>query len=661
MLAQTTTSFVHDTTPLAHAADLEGEGYKRRTLNFISHGECCEAWLYTPTHAVGEHQTSLPPVIILGHGLGSQKDMGLHDFAEKFVQAGIAVFVFDYRCFGGSGGLPRHKIRWQTYLEDWEAALGFVTGPGGEMSQTVDSGRLALWGTSYSGGHVLMMAARHPSLVKAVVANEPFLSSRGQLARAVRERGIGTVAVMLGTAVVDQVRQSLGMSPLYVKMIGGRDELSLLQLGEEELSHMTRPTPRRQVGTPFASMNLSDMDPPRIKTTPVREHTPGSSNDSSNGSSPDLSVETSSSDAGGHSSLSWRSADLACSSGSDHHSPSTATASQTSRQRRHMDTLHLGTDARSPPTTTAAHHTEVGVVTQAVTALHLQGSHGSVHSAALLSKHLASERCSADVPLVQSRSSASNSATQASAAVHALAKATIAATARCSAERTRVSSSHPSQRTSMVSASHSTSDPAVHPHRCSSAVRARRSGFECPHIERPTQGPRPLQAQAQLTYQQWRDGTGHTMPAADRLSNLQGRRRRPVQESQRASSSGNSSSSTCSSSRSTSVLTFPRARRQEDDGQDMWQFPVRSVMGLDTKHLWQARDEIQSQDSSGSDAGSGSSSPEVLRRQQRRRGMEISDPSLYRSEQCYCQDPKLKMKGDSWISSVLFRAFGVCV
>lgn len=57
MLAQTTTSFVHDTTPLAHAADLEGEGYKRRTLNFISHGECCEAWLYNPTHAVGELQT----------------------------------------------------------------------------------------------------------------------------------------------------------------------------------------------------------------------------------------------------------------------------------------------------------------------------------------------------------------------------------------------------------------------------------------------------------------------------------------------------------------------------------------------------------------------------------------------------------------------------
>lgn len=57
------------------------------------------------------------------------------------------------------------------------------------------------------------------------------------------------LAMTLGCwGVCNQVRQSLGMSPLYVKMIGGRDELSLLQLGEEELSHMTKPTPRRQVG-----------------------------------------------------------------------------------------------------------------------------------------------------------------------------------------------------------------------------------------------------------------------------------------------------------------------------------------------------------------------------------------------------------------------------
>lgn len=46
-----------------------------------------------------------------------------------------------------------------------------------------------------------------------------------------------------------QVRQSIGLSPLYVKMIGGKDELSLLQMGEEELSWIERPQPRRQVGS----------------------------------------------------------------------------------------------------------------------------------------------------------------------------------------------------------------------------------------------------------------------------------------------------------------------------------------------------------------------------------------------------------------------------
>lgn len=51
-----------------------------------------------------------------------------------------------------------------------------------------------------------MMAARHPDLVSAVVSNEPYLSARGQLMRAVRERGLGKVALMLSTAVVDKVR-----------------------------------------------------------------------------------------------------------------------------------------------------------------------------------------------------------------------------------------------------------------------------------------------------------------------------------------------------------------------------------------------------------------------------------------------------------------------
>lgn len=52
-----------------------------------------------------------PPVVVMGHGLGSQKDMGLHPYAEQFAAAGLAVLVFDYRGFGGSDGWPRHEVK----------------------------------------------------------------------------------------------------------------------------------------------------------------------------------------------------------------------------------------------------------------------------------------------------------------------------------------------------------------------------------------------------------------------------------------------------------------------------------------------------------------------------------------------------------------------
>lgn len=41
---------------------------------------------------------------------------------------------------------------WQRHLQDWEAAVQWVAGGG--LGVAVDGSRIALWGTSYSGGHV---------------------------------------------------------------------------------------------------------------------------------------------------------------------------------------------------------------------------------------------------------------------------------------------------------------------------------------------------------------------------------------------------------------------------------------------------------------------------------------------------------------------------
>jgi len=38
----------------------------------------------------------------------------------------MAVVLFDYRCFGGSEGLPRHWVSPRRHLQDWEAVVRHV-------------------------------------------------------------------------------------------------------------------------------------------------------------------------------------------------------------------------------------------------------------------------------------------------------------------------------------------------------------------------------------------------------------------------------------------------------------------------------------------------------------------------------------------------------
>ena len=67
-----------------------------------------------------------PPLVVMAHGLAGQKDMGLEPFAEAFVNHGLAVLLFDYRCFGGSDGEPRNWVGPRRHLQDWEAALAYA-------------------------------------------------------------------------------------------------------------------------------------------------------------------------------------------------------------------------------------------------------------------------------------------------------------------------------------------------------------------------------------------------------------------------------------------------------------------------------------------------------------------------------------------------------
>jgi pimeloyl-ACP methyl ester carboxylesterase len=156
------------------------EFYIQETVHFPARdGALLEAYLYLPRSGSAEPEDgalgALPPVVIMAHGMGAIKDMRLPDYAVRFAKAGMAVLLFDYRTFGGSQGEPRQQINPWDHVEDFESALDFVA-TDATMRGRVDSSRVALWGTSFAGGHVLVAGAgTHAANVRAVVSQVPFL------------------------------------------------------------------------------------------------------------------------------------------------------------------------------------------------------------------------------------------------------------------------------------------------------------------------------------------------------------------------------------------------------------------------------------------------------------------------------------------------------
>jgi alpha-beta hydrolase superfamily lysophospholipase len=148
-------------------------------------------------------------------------DWMLPQFAERFASVGIAAFTFDYRHFGESQGRPRQLISVRRQRQDIMAALRFV-----RAQANIDTGRIALWGTSLGGGHVIDIASRDPG-VAAVIAQVPGLDFVRKEARATIAIPSSTVARLLTAAAWDGLRGLLGLSPRYVKVFGQPGELAI--------------------------------------------------------------------------------------------------------------------------------------------------------------------------------------------------------------------------------------------------------------------------------------------------------------------------------------------------------------------------------------------------------------------------------------------------
>ena len=172
------------------------------TVTFDSEGTTLEALWFEPDQP-GPH-----PVVVMAGGWCYVKELVQPRYARAFAEAGFASLIFDYRGFGGSGGDVRQHLDPWGQIEDFRNAVSYV-----ETLDSADPSKVAVWGISYSGGHVLIAGAVD-SRVSCVISVVPVIDGYETMRRAHGTMGFRK----LSRAVLDARRHRyLTGEHLYMK------------------------------------------------------------------------------------------------------------------------------------------------------------------------------------------------------------------------------------------------------------------------------------------------------------------------------------------------------------------------------------------------------------------------------------------------------------
>lgn len=186
---------------------------ERQKVRFASGDTECVAWHYQGTNG---------GCVVMAAGGAVTKEPGTDPFATPFNEAGFSVLAFDYRRLGESGGRPRQVLRMGEQLADWQAAITFAA-----ALPEVDPARIAAWGFSLSGGHLLRVAARDRRIA-AAIAQTPLADGPAATRAAGRHQKPLAMLRFTGRALIDALGGLVGSRPALVPLAGEPGTVAML-------------------------------------------------------------------------------------------------------------------------------------------------------------------------------------------------------------------------------------------------------------------------------------------------------------------------------------------------------------------------------------------------------------------------------------------------
>ncbi|WP_413317284.1 CocE/NonD family hydrolase [Agrococcus sp. 1P02AA] len=169
------------------------------------------------------------PAVVLGHGWGMVAGGDLEDYAKVIAARGIAALTFDFRRLGKSGGEPRQELDPFDQIEDYRNAITFLDGQDG-----VAAGRIGIWGSSYSGGHVLVVGATD-SRVRAVVSQVPTISG---YAAGLRKTAPDRLAALHERFHEDRAARLRGDAPTMITSVSSDPDAPVAYPGPDSHGYM---------------------------------------------------------------------------------------------------------------------------------------------------------------------------------------------------------------------------------------------------------------------------------------------------------------------------------------------------------------------------------------------------------------------------------------